>query len=560
MDKRTILAVGAALLSYYVWMMWVNTNDPGPVEDVPAEVTVPADDAPVAAPPPSAEPVVPTLQVAPVELPERELAWSACGIDATVSSEGGTLSNVQLRDQLAPFQTRPLWRWVVDTVTGKAPGPWLPYGPDPGAEVVLSEQARLLEVGAGPGPAPRVSMDVAPDGALTLRGTTPEGLEITRVLRERPGEHCLIDVDVTWRNVGGQAFSGPLWTGVHDLVPKRYSRYKVSARPVAWYDGNFELYKKVYKKLTEPQPREGNASYVGMTSGYFGAVMLTAPGSTGHAVFSPLVVGDQTLYGVDVVWDTTLAPDEAHTESLQLFVGSKIISDLKEIRPELGDIVYLGWLGFFAKILLMLLGFFHGLIGNWGLAIITLTVVVKAAFFPLTQMSFRSSQAMSELQPELKKLKEQLKDKPEELNRRTMELFKEHGVNPLGGCLPMVIQMPVWFSLYTALLNSVDLYHTKFLYLRDLSAADPYMILPVIVVGLMLVQQQFMPTGNMDPNQARIMKMMPLMFGFFFFTFPSGLVLYIFVNMVLTIAQQVFIKRQFRKKPKAAPAGPGVSP
>jgi YidC/Oxa1 family membrane protein insertase len=128
-----------------------------------------------------------------------------------------------------------------------------------------------------------------------------------------------------------------------------------------------------------------------------------------------------------------------------------------------------------------------------------------------------------------------------------MKLWKENGVNPLGGCLPMLIQFPVWIALYQVLLTSVDLYHTKFLYIQDLSSVDPYCIFPAVVVVLMLIQQQMMPTANMDPAQAKMMKMMPLMFGFFFFTFPAGLVIYIFVNMTLTIAQQWVIKRQFNK-------------
>ena len=133
-----------------------------------------------------------------------------------------------------------------------------------------------------------------------------------------------------------------------------------------------------------------------------------------------------------------------------------------------------------------------------------------------------------------------------------MQLFRENKVNPLGGCLPMLIQMPIWIALYRVLLNSVDLFHTEWFYLRDLSSIDPYCIMPVIVVALMMVQQRFTPMGNMDPNQARMMKMMPLIFGFFFFTFPSGLVLYIFVNMCLTILQQWIIKKKFKKPELAA--------
>jgi YidC/Oxa1 family membrane protein insertase len=134
-------------------------------------------------------------------------------------------------------------------------------------------------------------------------------------------------------------------------------------------------------------------------------------------------------------------------------------------------------------------------------------------------------------------------------------LFKENGVNPVGGCLPMVIQIPVFIALYNVLLSSVELYQTEFLYLKDLSSLDPYGILPLTVMALFLLQQQFTPTGNMDPVQARMMKLMPIIFGLFFFTFPSGLVVYIFVNTTLSVLQQWYIRRTFATAPTPAEAG-----
>ena len=161
---------------------------------------------------------------------------------------------------------------------------------------------------------------------------------------------------------------------------------------------------------------------------------------------------------------------------------------------------------------------------------------------------------MKVVQPLMNEIREKYKDQPEELNRRTMELFKEHQVNPLGGCLPMFIQMPVFLSLFYVLMYSADLYHTDFLYLQDLSSPDPTCILPAIVVVLMLVQQQFTPMGNMDPAQARMMKMMPLMFGVFWFMFPSGLVVYYFVNTVLSVLQQWWIRRTLSTPSPPVPA------
>ena len=219
---------------------------------------------------------------------------------------------------------------------------------------------------------------------------------------------------------------------------------------------------------------------------------------------------------------------------------------LTGVDESLANVIQFGWFSFFARPLLWFLKVFYAGIGDWGFSIILLTLMVKVIFYPLTNTAFRSSQAMTALQPQMKEMRTKFKDKPEELNRRMVELFRENKVNPLGGCLPMILQMPVWFALYRVLLNSVELYHTKFFYIRDLSSIDPYGFMPAVVVGLMVVQQSFMPTGNMDPAQARMMKLMPLIFGIFFFSFPAGLVLYIFVNMLLSIAQQWLIRRTFK--------------
>jgi YidC/Oxa1 family membrane protein insertase len=313
-----------------------------------------------------------------------------------------------------------------------------------------------------------------------------------------------------------------------------------------------ETYTKL-TKLEAPEPYEGKVSWFGIADHYFAVFLLPDESSAGKLVFSPRqLLSGATAYGEHYVIPVALEAGEALTERFRMFIGPKKLDLLGSVHPDLPEAVQLGWFGFFARILLYLLQKFHGWVGNWGLAIVCLTLLVKGVFFPLTQMSFRSSQAMQALQPKLQEIREQFKDNQEELNKRTIAMFRENGVNPVGGCLPMLVQMPVWIALYSMLQSSVDLYQTKFLYLKDLSSADPYGVLPLVVVVLMMVQQQFMPMGNMDPSQQRIMKIMPLFFGLLFFTFPSGLVVYIFVNMVLTILQQWFIKRTFKAPVTAA--------
>jgi YidC/Oxa1 family membrane protein insertase len=291
----------------------------------------------------------------------------------------------------------------------------------------------------------------------------------------------------------------------------------------------------------------GKVDWMGISDRYFGLFML--PETNGSSHLRVHQSGDEEAgFRLEQRWiqEATIGPNQSHKESFRVYVGPLDMDLLTGTSESLEKVIQFGWFSFFARPLLWFLKVFYAGIGNWGVSIIMLTLMVKVIFFPLTNTAFRSSQAMAALQPEMKEMKEKLKDKPEELNKRMVELFRENNVNPLGGCLPMILQMPVWFALYRVLLNSVELYHTEFLYIRDLSSIDPYGIMPAIVVVLMVVQQSFMPTGNMDPAQARMMKLMPLMFGFFFFSFPAGLVVYIFVNMVLSIGQQWLIKRTFK--------------
>jgi len=203
--------------------------------------------------------------------------------------------------------------------------------------------------------------------------------------------------------------------------------------------------------------------------------------------------------------------------------------------------------GFFhplAKPLMVVLKFFYSFIGNYGFAVILLTVCIKLIFWPLTQKSYKSMKGMQKLQPEMKKMREKYGKDKQKLNQEMMGFYKENKVNPLGGCLPMVIQIPVFFALYRVLLGSIELRHAPFmLWITDLSARDPYYVTPLIMGVTMFIQQKMQPT-NMDPTQAKIMLMMPVVFTFMFLNFPSGLVLYWLTNNLLTILQQYLIRRQ----------------
>ncbi|PXX92665.1 membrane protein insertase YidC [Marinobacter vulgaris] len=241
---------------------------------------------------------------------------------------------------------------------------------------------------------------------------------------------------------------------------------------------------------------------------------------------------------------TQVAPGETAEVSARAYVGPKIIERLEGVAPNLDRTVDFGFLFFIALPLFLILDWFYGLVGNWGVAIILLTVLVKAVFFKLSATSYRSMARMRAVAPQLTRLKELYGDDRQRMSQEMMALYKREKINPLGGCLPILVQMPVFISLYWVLFESVQLRHAPFmLWIHDLSVMDPYFILPILMGASMMLQMSLNPTPP-DPMQAKIMKLMPLVFTVFFLWFPAGLVLYWLVNNILSISQQWYITRK----------------
>ena len=236
--------------------------------------------------------------------------------------------------------------------------------------------------------------------------------------------------------------------------------------------------------------------------------------------------------------------------SMTLYAGPKIQEDLKALAPDLELTIDYGFLWFLAQPIFWLLDFIHSVIGNWGWSIVVLTIIIKLIFFPLSAASYKSMARMRAVSPKLQALKEQYGDDRQKMSQAMMELYKKEKINPLGGCLPILVQMPVFLALYWVLLESVEMRQAPWiLWITDLSITDPYFILPIIMGVTMFIQQQLNPTPP-DPMQARVMKLLPIIFTFFFLWFPAGLVLYWVVNNILSIAQQWYITRQIEAAAK----------
>ncbi|WP_148864727.1 membrane protein insertase YidC [Marinobacter fonticola] len=241
---------------------------------------------------------------------------------------------------------------------------------------------------------------------------------------------------------------------------------------------------------------------------------------------------------------TTVEPGQQVEVGARAYVGPKIIERLETVAPNLDRTVDFGFLFFIALPLFIVLDWFHDLVGNWGVAIILLTMSVKLVFFKLSATSYRSMARMRAVAPQLTRLRELYGDDRQRMSQEMMALYKREKINPLGGCLPILVQMPVFISLYWVLFESVQLRHAPFmLWIHDLSVMDPYFILPILMGASMFIQMSLNPTPP-DPMQAKVMKLMPLIFTVFFLWFPAGLVLYWLVNNVLSIAQQWYITRK----------------
>jgi len=237
------------------------------------------------------------------------------------------------------------------------------------------------------------------------------------------------------------------------------------------------------------------------------------------------------------------------------YIGQKNYKTLEAINPVLTNAIEYGWFTFAAKPLFALLSWLYGILGNWGWAIIGLTAIIRFVLYPLTYKGMVSMQKMKDLAPKIKDLKEKYKGDPARLNQATMDMYKKHGANPLGGCLPMLLQIPVFFAIYRVLLNAVELQGASWiLWIEDLSRMDPYYIMPLLMGASMFLQQRMTPNNFTDPMQEKVMKWLPVIFTFFFVTFPSGLVLYWFVNNLFSILQQFIVNQQFKNAKDALKA------
>jgi YidC/Oxa1 family membrane protein insertase len=380
--------------------------------------------------------------------------------------------------------------------------------------------------------------------SLTFTLTTPQGNSVRKVYTFTAGSYA-IGLEQSLSNLGSARQEGALLlvTNNRAVPPKEGDSRFENSGPVTMTDSEVHFF--TLKDLAkEEKSYAKGVVWHGFGDKYFLTAVLGKNGSIqGAATKEAGGYVESRLTSANLA----LNPGEAVTLAYDLYLGPKVLDLLKAQGSRLEAAIDLGWFSAIAKPLLHSLKFFYRYLHNYGLSIIVITVILKIFFFPLTHKSYKSMKEMQKLQPKMTALREKFKDDRDTLNRKVMELYKEHKVNPLGGCLPMVVQIPVFFALYKALMFSTELRHAPFYFwIQDLAGKDPYYVTPIIMGITMFIQQKMTPS-QMDPVQAKMMLALPVVFTFMFLNFPSGLVLYWLVNNVLTIAQQAYINKSLKE-------------
>ena len=395
----------------------------------------------------------------------------------------------------------------------------------------------------------------APPRELVFRATTPDGLQLQQAFRIDP-DHYAIDQRFTVSNPTDKPVEGTLKAQITNLPPKASASYYSSIGASLLLNNKYE--EIASKDLKSEKSLSGQIAWISYHADYF--MVAFVPEVEEQANFMARMLPSGSL---EETWSAPVKPIPAANQFSArsiLYLGPRDLSILKAVGKKLDLAIDFGWFDIIAKPLLYVLKFFDRYTGNYGVAIILLTVLIKILFWPLTHKSYKSMKEMQKIQPLMAKIREKYKDNREMMNKEMMSLYKTYKVNPMGGCLPMVIQIPVFFALYRILGSSIELRHAPFiLWINDLSAPDrlfhlpfhiPLMtppsgipVLTLLMGASMFLQQKMTPTPG-DPTQAKIMLLMPVIFTFMFINFPSGLVLYWLVNNVLSIGQQYrIIKR-----------------
>lgn len=380
-----------------------------------------------------------------------------------------------------------------------------------------------------------------------------DGVKVTKTYTLQPDSYD-IHVDHVIENLSDTTVQPSLYLQIQrdgNNPPDSSRLYSTFTGPVVYSeDGKFQKVSfSDIEKNKSNYVQHANNGWIGMVQHYFATAWVPPQGVERN---NEILRAGENLYLIRSIESVgSIEPQQSASVAAQLWVGPQDQKAMSAVAPGLDLVVDYGWLTILSKPLYAILAWLHGILGNWGWAIVVLTLLIKIVFYPLSAASYRSMAKMKQVAPRMQALREKYGDDKAKLNAAMMEMYRNEKINPVGGCLPMLVQIPVFIALYWVLLGSVEMRGAPWiLWIHDLAARDPYMILPAVMMGTMFLQMKLNPTPP-DPMQARMMMLMPLIFGGMMFFFPAGLVLYWCVNNILSIAQQQLINHRINRDAKA---------
>jgi len=559
-NLRPMLFMGLLVLSYLMWVEWQKDYGPQPQSQPTAQAAATSFDAPpVPAPQDNALPSAGDLPAAQtgtdsmsqemasqsVMTGENELLKVTTDVlEVSIDLVGGTVVSARLLDYPVELEVSEI---KVDLLNRSGP------------EMFIA-QSGLLSREAAPNHTSNYRADTmhytlgesSEEVRVPLTWDDGNGIHVTKTLIFKRGQYD-ISVRHTLSNESGQNWSGSRYDQLQRAVitdkddggftnPGRYSFFGMG-----FYSPDEKFEKVDFDDVaSEPYERSVSDGWLSMVQHYFFTAWIPPKAevnSYSTQVYSP--TGFPRYIARAVSPTVNVGSGTSHEFESRLYVGPKLQDDIEEVAPGLGHTVNYGIFTVFSKPLFWLLSNIHSVVGNWGWAIVLLTVLIKLLFFKLTEAQYRSMARMRKLQPRIEQLKERYGDDRQRMSQAMMEMYKTEKVNPLGGCLPILVQIPIFIALYWVLLESVELRQAPFiLWIDNLTARDPYFVLPVLNAAFMMMTQRLTPTAGMDPMQRKIMQFMPIGFSIMFAFFPAGLVLYWATNAGLSLAQQWYITRK----------------
>ncbi len=534
-SQRNILLIALALVSFLLFQQWQVAKNPAPQATQQAQSTG-------AAPAPSFSDELDPTPAQNVAAKAKTITVSTDVLTLSIDTLGGDVVSAKLNQYSEELNSPESFVLLQNTQGHQFIAQSGLVGPQ-GIDVTSNNR-----------PAYQVSADsfTLAEGQDELRipmTYQANGIDYTKTFILKRGSYAVDVVFDVANNSGSEATLGMYAHLRQNLLDSGGNLAMPTYRGGAYSTSDVRYKKYSFDDMKDRNlsaPNDVTVNWVAMIQHYFASAWI--PRDEPQAQLYSRVINNLGDMGIRTPNKTIVNGDKAEFEAT-LWVGPKLQDQMAATAPNLDLVVDYGWLWFIAKPLHWLLSVIQNFVGNWGVAIICLTFIVRGAMYPLTKAQYTSMAKMRMLQPKLQAMRERIGDDRQRMSQEMMELYKKEKVNPLGGCLPILLQMPIFIALYWALMESVELRHSPFFgWIHDLSAQDPYYILPLLMGASMFVIQKMSPTTITDPMQQKIMTFMPVMFTFFFLWFPSGLVLYWLVSNIVTLIQQTLIYKALEKK------------